>query len=485
VPCAELREGDALLVAPGDLVPVGARLESAASTFSLDWIQGESRPRTYQAGDVVPAGAFASGKQAATLRAVTDFAGSPLRDLLRQPERPESDAARSTPWWQTVSRLYVAAVLAVAGAGFVGWWVTTHDVSRALGVTTAVLIVTCPCAFGIATPLAYEMAQAGLRRRGLFVRRGGFLDRACSVRRVVFDKTGTLTTGALALSNPEALQELDRTSLTALYDMVARSGHPKSAAIREAIDAPGLCLTAGAHVVEQPGLGLELRIGDDRFRVGAPSWAAPEPAASAAHDGCDVVFSRNGQCLAAFATAERLRPDAAREVRALRADGYQVWLVSGDAQVRVDRAGHASGIAFRRCLGDHSPEDKARFVERHDHHDTLFVGDGVNDALALDLAYVSGTPAVDRPFVPARADFFFVTAGLGPIRLALRTARAVAQVVRADLAIAVAYNVFTVGLALAGRMSPLACAVLMPLSSLTTIAVTALALSPRSRLWKS
>ncbi|HEX8794380.1 MAG TPA: hypothetical protein VF765_25725, partial [Polyangiaceae bacterium] len=112
-------------------------------------------------------------------------------------------------------------------------------------------------------------------------------------------------------------------------------------------------------------------------------------------------------------------------------------------------------------------------------------GDGVNDALAIDRAYTSGTPAVDRPYVPARADFFFVTPGLAPVRSALRSARALAQVVRADLAIALVYNAITVGLALAGRMSPLLCAVLMPASSLTTIAFTVAALSPRRASWTS
>ncbi len=109
----------------------------------------------------------------------------------------------------------------------------------------------------------------------------------------------------------------------------------------------------------------------------------------------------------------------------------------------------------------------------------------MNDALALDLAHVSGTPAVNRPYVPARADFFFVTSGLAPIRLALRSARALAQVVRADLAIAVAYNAVAIVLALSGRMSPLLCAVLMPASSLTTVGATIAILSPRSRLWRS
>jgi Cu2+-exporting ATPase len=480
--CAEIVEGDLLLTAPGELLTVDARLQSQDGWFSLDWINGESSPHPYCKGDVVPAGAFAAGREAYTLSATVPFSGSRLRDLLRQPERPTQDAARASPFWQRLAKLYVFGVLLVAGVGFAGWYAATRDVARALNVTTAVLIVTCPCAFGIATPLAYELVQAGLRRRGLFVRRAGFLDRARAVKRVVFDKTGTLTTGVLVLANPAALDAMDDRSRGALYDLVARTAHPKSQAIRESLDRRPVAMSSGARVIERAGSGLELETGGRRWRLGQLSWVAPEAAPDAAYD---VAFGVDGELLARFATTERLRPDAMREVDALSGDGYEVWLLSGDLKDRVDAAGRDCSLDPRRCIGGQSPEDKASFLERVDDDDTLFVGDGVNDALALDRAHVSGTPAVDRPFVPARADFFFVTPGLAPIRLALRSARVLAQVVRADLAIALAYNTLTIGLALAGRMSPLACAVLMPLSSLTTIAATVAALSPRSALWKS
>jgi Cu2+-exporting ATPase len=406
-----------------------------------------------------------------------------LRELLREPERAGSDAARSSSWWQRLSKIYVLAVLVVAAAALVGWWAATGDLSRALSVATAVLIVTCPCAFGIAAPLAYEMAQAGLRRRGLFVRRGSFLERARSVRRVVFDKTGTLTTGALALANPEALAGLSVDARQVLYDLVARSGHPKSTAIREALDARApLALRPEVTALESPGLGVEARVGGRLWRLGAAAWVVPGQHVDPA---CDVIFGCDGRLVAALRTSERLRPDAASEIRRLEADGCEVWLLSGDASSRVEAAGATGGVPSGRCVGDQMPRDKADFLRAHDRRDTLFVGDGVNDAVALDVAHTSGTPAVDRPYVPARADFFFVTAGLGPIRLALRTSRVLAQVVRADLAIALAYNTLTVGLAVCGRMSPLACAVLMPVSSLTTIFATVVCLSPRSRLWTS
>jgi Cu2+-exporting ATPase len=487
VTCRELQRGDRLLLAPGDLLPVDALLERGADAFSLDWIVGESRPRSYGVGDVVPAGAFASGREASVLCAVDGFDASPLKDLLRTPDRAPADTPRATPWFQRLARVYVVAVLALAGLTLAGWLLLTGDLPRALSATTSVLIVTCPCAFGIAVPLAYEIAQARLRASGLFVRRASLLDRARDVRRVVFDKTGTLTTGTLVVEDASALAQLTAEDRAALYDMTARSGHPKSAAIKTALELPTpgalharVRLREDSTVTEHAGFGLELCRDGRRWRLGEPGWVAPGTPRS-----CDVAFGADGVVLATIETTEQLRPDAAREVRALAADGYEVWLLSGDSQDRVDACARVAGIAPERAIGDAGPHDKAAFLDRHGRGETLFVGDGVNDALALDHAHASGTPAVDRPFVPARADFFFVTAGLSPVRQMLRSARALAQVVRADLRIALAYNAVAVALAVSGLMSPLLCAVLMPASSLTTIAATIAALSPRSRPWKS
>jgi Cu2+-exporting ATPase len=480
VRCSALQAGDQLMVTPGDLLPIDGVVEQGGTTFSLDWIVGESRPRSYGYGDLVPAGAFAVGPTASTVRVVTDFASSPLRTLLMSPSDSKDDVARATTWFQRLSKAYVLGVLVLAAGGFIGWWMGTHDLGRALAVTTAVLIVTCPCAFGIAAPLAYEMVQAGLRHRGLFVRKASFLDRARSVRRVVFDKTGTLTTGRLEVSNLETLRGLPPEDRNALYNLVARSGHPKSAAIRDALDGYAT-LDRNMEAVETPGMGVEMERDGETWRLGEPSWAVIDRVPL----DYDVAFGVDGRLLAPIRTREGLRSDAVDEVEALKDDGYDVWLLSGDAAPRVSAIAALAGFPGAQAIAEQTPESKAAFLRLHGGNETLFVGDGVNDALAFDCALVSGTPAVDRPYLPARADFFFVTPGLAPIRIALRSARVLAQVVRADLAVAFTYNAIAIGLALAGRMSPLLCAVLMPASSLSTIGVTVAALSPRSRLWRS
>lgn len=505
VRCGELRADDMLLIAPGDLVPVDAVLADEGASFSLDWISGEAAPRTFSRGDIVPAGAFDASVRAVQVRALTDFAASPLVALLRSPRPRDVEGARATPWWQRLATAYVSGVLAVATLGALGYWLVTGDAGRTLDVTTAILVVTCPCALGIATPLAYELVHAGLRRAGLYVRAAGFLDRARDVKRVVFDKTGTLTTGVLGLvaldhdgvpDDTRPLAALRADERAVLAAMTARSTHPKSAAVLAALDlraseqdaqaradldqrGPG----AGLDVEERAGAGLEARVDGHVFRLGSASWCVAD--AGALPENADLVFSVDGCARALLHTEERLRPGAAREVARLEREGYEAWVLSGDGEERVAQLAAAIGIPRERAVGGRSPQGKSDWLAAHDRHDTLMIGDGLNDALVVGEAHCSGTPAVDRPFVPARSDFYFVTPGLAPIGLGLRASRALHRATTRNLRAALAYNAGAVALCFAGLMSPWLAAALMPASSLAVIFATLASLGPRSSLWKS
>ncbi len=473
VKCVDVKEGDRLLLAPGDVVPVeGKLIDGAEATLSLDWINGESAPRTFGANATIPAGAFLGGTQSRVLEAKQGFPQSVLVDLLRTPPR-EDDTPGTTPFWSVLARVWTAAVLVVAVGAFIVGLKMAGDPRLALDRVTAVLIVTCPCAFGIAAPLAYEIVQARLRREGLFVRSASFLDRAAHVRRVVFDKTGTLTTGKLRVVDPAALETLDETAKIALVNLASRSAHPKSAAIARALDgAPGF--RADLEVHEHTGLGVELVLDGRNYRLGAPSWVGGA-------SGEDVAFGVDGAVLLEIKTTEDLRDDAADEVRALQGEGFEVSILSGDTTARVEKLAKSVGIA--RAFGDRSPDQKAQFIRSVDKDDTLVIGDGINDGPAVATAFCSGTPAIDRPFLAARSDFYLVGAGLAPIRTALAASRRLQRVLRVGLAVAVAYNVVTVGLAYAGLMTPLLCAVLMPASSLSTILAVIVSLAGNS--WRA
>lgn len=468
VRCSDVRRNDRLLIAPGDLVPVDGTLVDARGTCSFDWINGESTARELAMGELVAAGAFNAGTTAFSIEARTDFTDSTVVELLRDVRPRATDQSRATPWWQRFARIYVAGVLLVGAVGFCGWWLATGDLGRALEVTAGVLIVTCPCAFGIATPLGYELVYAGLRRAGLFVRSPSFLDRAPDVECVVFDKTGTLTTGRLEVEGPATLLALPAEHLHALYNLAVRSTHPKSAAVASLL-APHARFEDGLVVEERVGSGLHLTLRGRHYRLAAARG--------------ELVFAEGEVELATLSLHEVARADARQELAALAAQGYDVWIVSGDAPVRVDALATDLGVASTHARGGFGPHDKAAFVAAHPR--ALMVGDGLNDSLAAQSAFCSGTPAVDRPFMPARTDFYFTTAGIGPVALALRAAKTLRRVTQRNLRIAVAYNVLSVGLAWAGLLSPLVCAVVMPVSSITVVMATVYSLSARSPLWRS
>jgi Cu2+-exporting ATPase len=173
-----------------------------------------------------------------------------------------------------------------------------------------------------------------------------------------------------------------------------------------------------------------------------------------------------------------VRADARREVAALQSEGVGVWLISGDAPERVQAMARALGVPEERALGGQRPEDKAEAVRRIDRQDSLYLGDGVNDSLAFEAALCAGTPAIDRPVMPGKADFFLLGEGLAPLREALALSRKLRAVVRRTLALALAYNVLAITICLLGLMTPLRAAVAMPLSSLSLLLLTAYSLAP-------
>ena len=471
----ELREGDRLLIAPGELVPVEARLLDARARLSTDWINGESDAREATAGETLPAGSFNAGDSAFTVVALEPFARSPLGALLRQTSA-RAGAGRHLRFWDRLARRWVVSVLTVSSAGFLLWW--PHGAGRALDVAVALLVVSCPCAIGIALPLAAEIVQARLRRGGFFVRSADLLDRLERVRKVVFDKTGTLTLQRLELTGDgdrPMVGELVEDVQQVAYNLACRSAHPVAACVAAALARAGARFEAAAAVVEAPGAGLEWRRPDGVWRLGRADWAAPQ------EDASGTVLARDGAVVARFATREMMRPGAASDLATLADAGYEVHVVSGDTPARVAALAGRLGIAPERAHGGRTPQDKAADLAALGGADAMFVGDGANDALAFGQALCAGTVAIERPVLPGRSDFFIVGESLAPVRAALAAAHELRAVTRRVLAISLAYNAFALGTALAGRMTPVRAAIFMPLSSLSILLFTVASLRPRRR----
>jgi Cu2+-exporting ATPase len=320
----------------------------------------------------------------------------------------------------------------------------------------------------------------------VFLREPGFLDRALAVRTALFDKTGTLTRGRLALAPAarQALVALSDEARAVLAAMAARSNHPASRALAGALGAASGETAASGGIdglEETPGEGLEWRRNGETWRLGRPAFAVPD---AVAPDG-ETWFAADSRRLAAFAFREEIKADVGVELAALAARGLDVRVLSGDAEGKVQAVATAIGLPADRAEGGLSPEAKAARVRELDRRDTLMVGDGINDAPAFAAAFCTATPAVDRPQLPARADFYFLGDGISAVRHALEAAARWRRVVWANLAFALAYNALALALSFAGLVTPLLAAVLMPASSLTVVTHTIARLAGRRVAWRS
>ena len=481
VPVAAVEAGDELWVVPGEIVPVEATVLGSPGRFALDWISGESDPLTFSPGERAPAGARNTGSATARLRAEQPFAASRLGGLLQTPAPRHLESDR---WWGRVGAIYAGAVLVLGSAAFFLW--IGSGLERALEVTASVLVVTCPCALGLAVPLAHELTVTRLRGEGIFLRDAGFLDRGLRIRKVVFDKTGTLTQARLH-PNPESLRILDALSpplRSILANLAARSNHPVSRAVAGALEGDGveIVIEDGEPVVETEGDGLSWNRGGRVYRLGRPGFAAPGAVPFwGTGPGPGAVYSVDGDTLAELSFEESLKEDAVAEIRRLRGRGLATCIVSGDRADRVAATALRLGIPAADCAAGMSPEGKAAWIRDRDHRDTLMVGDGINDAPAFAAAFAAATPAVDHPALPARADFYFLGDGIRAVRVSLEAARRLRAVIRGTLVTASAYNIAALILCYLGLIGPLAAAVLMPVSSVAVVSITAYRLGRRNR----
>ncbi len=476
-PVENLRAGDVFRVRSGQVVPVEAQLESTAGSFGTAWITGEADPREYRQGGRIPAGAVSLARGEVQLRATQGWSDSLLAKLLQPAGR---DAFRHRMLERIVGG-YLIAIFAAAILSGVFWWLGTHDPVRTFAVVTAVLVVSCPCAVGLAFPLADEMATVALRRHGVFVREADLWPRLSRIRQLLFDKTGTLTLETPVLRNPEALSGLAPAARAALLTLVRDNPHPVSQSLLENLlagtDVVGAEPLAGTFQ-EEAGFGVRLETASGVWSLGRPGWAGgatptargltPAPA-----DSHDTEFACDGVVLARFAFADAVRPDAVDEITALRCEGFKVFILSGDRADKVAAMGRALGLPADHAVAEVTPEQKASWVQTLDRRDTLMLGDGANDSLAFDAAFARGTPVIHRGVLEGKADFYYLGQGLGGLRrlFAVNTARRRTQL--ALLVFSVGYNALAVGLAVSGHMNPLLAAILMPVSSLLSLAIVA------------
>jgi Cu2+-exporting ATPase len=331
-------------------------------------------------------------------------------------------------------------------------------------IAVAVLIITCPCALGLAVPVAQVVVAGSLMRAGILVKDGAALERLAAADMVVLDKTGTITLGRPVLEDGlEALWPDERRVALAL---ARASRHPLSRALTAALEQQGVTAVQLDRIVEQPGFGIEGYHAGQLARLGRPDWAGVD--ADAGATVLVTAFSIEGGPVRLLRFADTMRPDAAAAIGRLRDQGLAPAMLSGDRKGAAEAIGGALRIDVQAELTPAAKVAAIDGLQRQGRH-VLMVGDGLNDGPALKAADVSMAPSSASDVGQMAADLVFLGDGLMAVPAAVRAARATMRVVRQNFALAIGYNVLAVPLAVAGLVTPLVAALAMSGSSLIVV----------------
>ncbi|MCP1971883.1 Cu2+-exporting ATPase [Bradyrhizobium elkanii] len=460
VPVAAIKPGDIVLVRPGECCTVDGNVIEGSSEIDQSLITGETLPAIATPGSAVFAGTLVrSGTLRVRAAATSD--GTLLAEISRLLDHALQARSRYLRLAERASRLYAPIVHITAFLTMLGWLASGATFHNSVVTAIAVLIITCPCALGLAIPAVQTVAAGALFRSGVLLNAGDAIERIAEVDRVIFDKTGTLTLPELDVANLAGIPE-DVVKLAGRLALSSR--HPVAAALARAAGANEPL----ADIEEEPGRGVRGYYEGAPIRLGRPLFCGADSLADEilCHDPeASVVAFSHGEARHVFAIRQRMRPDAVEVVTSLARLGIMVEIVSGDREPAVRRAAETLGI--HKWRANVSPTDKVARVEdlTSRGYKVLMVGDGLNDAPALAAAHASMSPVTATHMSQAVADAIFLGAHLGPVIKAVIASRGALRLMRQNLCLAVVYNVLAVPVAIAGLVTPLIAAAAMSCSS--------------------
>jgi Cu2+-exporting ATPase len=467
LPAEALAPGCMIDVRAGESFAADGVVEAGSSAVDMSLLTGESRPAHVSPGAQVFAGTL---NLSSGLRVRVTEASESSR-VARLMHDVEESAQRRAPVVQLANRLagvFVAVVLILAAATWVGW--AFFDQSRAVDNAIALLIVTCPCALALSTPLAVSVAIGRAARRGILVKGGDALERLARPSTLLLDKTGTITEAlarVVAFEGPEWVKPI-------VVAMEEHSNHPIAEALRRSWPTDRRVQDAdigAVHDVEVvAGKGVSARVGMRNVRVGSASFCGTTAPASCGTAFTPVFVTVDDAPAATIWIGDAIRGDAPAAVARLRERGWRLGILSGDAQSVVTAVGDTLGIDRADCMGDAVPETKLELVRSvRAKGDVVMVGDGVNDAPAMAAASVGIGVHGGAEACLQTADVYLTRPGLTPLVELTEGARRTMRIIRRNMVFSLIYNVIGASLAIAGVLTPLIAAVLMPASSLTVL----------------
>ncbi|MBV7257416.1 cadmium-translocating P-type ATPase [Pacificimonas sp. WHA3] len=450
-----LAPGMRMLVAAGDRFAADGTVESGTSHVDASLLTGESEAAEARVGSDVAAGSL-NLTAALTVRVTRAGEDTAIAEMARLMEAAAQGKSRYVRIADRAARLYAPVVHLVAAAAFTGWMMAGAGWHEALLIAVAVLIITCPCALGLAVPAAQVVAAGRLMKAGILVKDGSALERLAEVDQVFFDKTGTLTMGSPV---PQDLGVLSDEDASVILALAQSSRQPLSRSLTRALNGMNVTPAALENLTERPGEGVFAAYRGQPVALRKPS-KRDAPLAT--------LFERDGDPLHLLTFADDLRPEARSAIDALKIRIPDIAILSGDREGPVAKVARDLDIPARSDL---LPPQKLATIRaaQADGHRVFMVGDGLNDGPALSAADVSMAPGTASDAGQQAADFVFLGNSLRPVVTALDTAKRTMRIVRQNFALAIMYNILAVPLAVAGLVTPLVAAVAMSLSSVIVV----------------
>jgi len=469
-PVSSLQSGDRILVAQGERIGADGFVESGNSELDQSLITGETRPYAVTAGARVYAGALNLGA-ALTIRVERSSAQNANgQDFIEEIERLRARALavkdKRIVLADRIAGYYAPFVHSAAALSFIGWLAATGYVHQAAIIAISVLIITCPCALGLAIPAVHVAASSALMKQGVLLQEGDALERIAECDTVVFDKTGTLTQPAMSLYNSGSIPP----HLFRLAQKLALSSrHPVAMALTGVGASRDRKLTPIPGAEEKPGQGVAASCAGVELRLGSPAFTGVEAMAAsavAASPGATALGFSYGAEKCVFLFRQELREEAAETIRALQKNGLRIAVFSGDNAPAVESVARNLHIDDWRAAM--SPAEKIKALQdlSAQGHKVLMIGDGINDAPALAQAHASLTPANASHIAQTSADALFLGERLGPVAAIFAKARQTRRLMKQNLWFATIYNVLAIPLAVAGHVTPLIAAAAMSFSSI-------------------
>ncbi|QQZ30427.1 cadmium-translocating P-type ATPase [Thiothrix subterranea] len=469
IPVSQLELGDYVLIKPGEVVPADGVVTTGTSSTNESLLTGESLPCHKQCGDALVGGTV-NMESPLTMRVDKVGDSTVLAAIIRLLERAQAEKPELARLAEKVASRFVPLILVTALAVFAWWY--QHQPTEAFWIALSVLVITCPCAFSLATPAALTAATGLLTSKGVLTTRGHALETLARINHIIFDKTGTLTHGHLEVVD---VQTLGADSIAVCQQLAAglemASEHPVAHAIVRLSDSPASVVDLTA----ESGRGVKGVCAGKHYRIGTRAFVeeltgCPLPAnVSAAGERSQIFLGSDAGWLAVFSLADQLRAEAAQMVAELQAMGVTVTLLSGDSPNVVAVVAQQLGIAHAH--GGQLPDAKLAYLRdlQAQGATVAMVGDGVNDAPVLAGAPVSIAMGSGSQLAQASADMVLLSENLRQLPFAVRTSRRMQTIIKQNFLWTIAYNLVAIPLAATGMIAPWMAAIGMSASSLVVV----------------